>query len=143
MRKQRELMDFKDLKRWLDKMKIRISNKWNKQTNSYDKALYDIRETEGTISGRFTISIKKEEKWVSAHMAFTAFKSKIDLETKNSLLHHGGKQIEVSGTLSVDAANDGKGYFKFIINSARPAEKKEAVQSFHEAERETFEEIPF
>lgn len=129
-------------------MKIRISNKWNKETNSVDKALYDIRETDGTISGRFTLSVKKklenEEKWANAHMSFVAFKSKIDHVTSSTLLGHGGKLIEVEGNLSVDLANDGKGYFKFVITSAKSCEEKKPVQSFHEKiEEEADEQIPF
>ncbi len=128
-------------------MKIRISNKWNKQSNSYEKSAYEIRETEKTVSGRLTLSAKKklesgEEKWVSAHMAFIAFKSKIDSQTLSSLVHHGGKFLEVEGNLSVDLANDGKGYFRFIINSARSCEEKKPVQSFHEVENSD-DEIPF
>lgn len=123
-------------------MLIRIANKWNKQTNSYDPALFDIREGESTISGRFKLSAKKEEKWISAHMAFTAFKNDLDLETKNSLINHNGKLLNVKGRLIVDKGPEDKGYFKFIIDEARPHAKTEAVTSFHEtASRD--DEIPF
>lgn len=114
-------------------MKIKIANKWNKETKSYEKALYDIKESDKSIYGRFTLSAKKEEKWVNAHMSFIVFKSKVDIETINSLLRHDGKLIEVTGELTVDKGLDEKGYFKFIINSAKPLkDKSEPVQHFQE-----------
>lgn len=123
-------------------MKIRISNKWNKETKSFEKALYDIKESDKTISGRFSLSAKKNDKWSSMHMAFIAFKNDIDLETKNALLHHGGKLIEVFGDLTVDVGYDDKPYFKFVIKKANLVEKKEVVQHFQETSEED-SSIPF
>ncbi len=129
-------------------MKIRISNKFNKQTNSFDKALYDIRESDKTISGRFSMSIKKKitalsageptEKWYSAHMSFVAFKDDINHETLAALRGHDGKMIDVDGVLSVDKSVEDKGYFKFIIKTARPYEEKKTVGHWQEEKPEKF-----
>lgn len=129
-------------------MKIRISNRWNKVENSYDKALYDIRESEKTISGRFVISKKNGEKWVNKHMAFIAFKSDLDTQSLNALINHSGNPLLVSGDLSIDARNetDHEGYFRFVIKEAKFVDNKKEgpARSFHEkSEPEGDDDIPF
>jgi hypothetical protein len=43
-------------------MKIRIQNKYNSETKSFDKALWDIKENDKMIFGRFSLSAKKKDK---------------------------------------------------------------------------------
>lgn len=126
-------------------MKIKIQNKYNNETKLFDKALYDIKENDKMIFGRFSLSAKKKDKegkdfYISSSMAFVAFKSDLDSLSLSAIMMSLGKLIEVQGDLTVDSYND-KTFFKFIIKQARNVEEKEkkVVQSFQEKE----EEIPF
>ncbi len=97
-------------------MKIKIANAYDKETKSFDRNAFDLRESEKVINGRFTMSRKnKAEKWFSASMMFVAFKSTLSRESLISLLNHDGKSIDVKGELMVEQGNDGKAYFKFNI----------------------------
>ena len=69
--------------------KLKLQNSWDDQSKSFDKDKFEIRETDGTISGKVSISSKKGDKWISKPIPFTAFKSKIDEETKATLLQSG------------------------------------------------------
>jgi len=104
--------------------KLKLQNTWNKETKSFDRDQFELRETDGTISGKVQISSKKGDKWLSKPFPFTAFKSKIDSETTDALLNSGGKSFEAEFNIAVDSFVDkdtGKEviYFKLIINKAK------------------------
>ena len=104
--------------------KLKLQNSWDDQSKSFDKDKFEIRETDGTISGKVSISSKKGDKWISKPMPFTAFKSKIDEETKATLLQSGNSPFQADFNVAVDSFADkvsGKeiSYFKIIINQAR------------------------
>lgn len=104
--------------------KLKLQNSWDDQSKSFDKDKFEIRETDGTISGKVSISSKKGDKWISKPMPFTAFKSKIDEETKATLLQSDNQPFQADFNLAVDSFADkvsGKeiSYFKIIINQAR------------------------
>lgn len=104
--------------------KLKIQNTWNNDTKSFERDKFEVRETDGTISGKVSISSKKGDKWLSKPMPFTAFKSKIDEQTRTVLLHSDGKSFEASFNLSVDSFLDKKTnkettYLKLIINEAK------------------------
>jgi hypothetical protein len=126
--------------------KLRLQNVWSKETNSFDKANFELRESEKTISGKVSISSKKNDKWLSKPLPFVAFKSQIDQATTRALLHSKGKSFEAEFGIIVDSFTDqetGKDivYFKLVINSAMfegvaPAQV-ESQSDFQE------DEIPF
>ena len=104
--------------------KLKLHNSWDDQSKSFDKDKFEIRETDGTISGKVSISSKKGDKWISKPMPFIAFKSKIDEETKATLLQSDNQPFQADFNLAVDSFADkvsGKeiSYFKIIINQAR------------------------
>ena len=39
--------------------KLKLQNSWDDQSESFDKDKFEIRETDGTISGKVSISSKK------------------------------------------------------------------------------------
>jgi len=119
-------------------MLIRISNLWDNGSRTFKRYVYDIRESEKTISGRFSGSAKsqKDGKWKSVTMSFVCFKKDTDEVTQNALTSHNGDLIEISGDLSVEIGSDEKAYFKFIIKEARRFKKKEPVPSFHEIQED-------
>jgi hypothetical protein len=136
--------------------KLKLQNSWDDQSKSFDKDKFEIRETDGTISGKVSISSKKGDKWISKPMPFTAFKSKIDEETKATLLQSGNQPFQGDFNIAVDSFADkvsGKeiSYFKIIINQARGESISQhsvdkgngyAPQSNH-VEEENDDEIPF
>ena len=103
--------------------KLRLQNTYNKETNSFDRDKFEVRETDGTISGKVSISTKKGDKWVSKPMPFTAFKSKIDVGTMEALLNSNGKTFEADFNIAADSFTDKEGkevtYLKLIINEAK------------------------
>ena len=104
--------------------KLKLQNKYNKDTKSFDKGVFELRETDGTISGKVQISSKKGDKWLNKAMPFTAFKSKIDDETTNVLLNSNGESFEANINLVVDSFTEKETnkeivFFKVIINEAR------------------------
>ena len=109
--------------------KLRLQNTYNKETNSFDRDKFEVRETDGTISGKVSISTKKGDKWVSKPMPFTAFKSRIDVDTIDALLYSNGQVFEADISLTVDSFTDREtnkevSYFKIIINEARSGSAK-------------------
>ena len=126
--------------------KLKLQNSWDDQSKSFDKDKFEIRETDGTISCKVSISSKKGDKWISKPMPFTAFKSKIDEETKATLLQSDNQPFQADFNLAVDSFADkvsGKeiSYFKIIINQAR-GEGISQLQSNHVEEEQDWE-IPF
>lgn len=104
--------------------KLKLQNVWDKQTKSFSKEQFEIRETDGTIQGKVSISGKKGDKYISKPMPFTVFKSKVDADTLNTLLNSKGQVFEADFNIVVDSFADketGKEitYFKLIINQAR------------------------
>jgi len=101
--------------------KLRLQSVWNKETNSFDRTKFELRESDKVISGKVSVSSKKGDKWISKPLPFTAFKSQIDEETQRTLLHSGGQLFEAEFGLMVDSFEaDGKEvkYIKLIINKA-------------------------
>lgn len=104
--------------------KLKLQNTWNKETKSYDRDKFELRETDKVISGKVSISGKKDDKWISKPIPFIAFKSKIEEGTIDALLHSNGKPFEAEFNLIADSFPDketGKdiSFFKLIINRAR------------------------
>tara|TARA_R100000951_G_scaffold113765_1_gene116497 strand:+ start:1089 stop:1487 length:399 start_codon:yes stop_codon:yes gene_type:complete len=130
--------------------KLRISNTYNKENNQYEKGTFDIRESEKSITGKVSISSKKDDKYISKTLPFIAFKSKIDRETERAILDSQGQLFEAEIGLMVDNFQDQTGktitYIKLVINKA----KFEAVDKHNQAkangyqpEAEDLTGIPF
>jgi len=135
--------------------KLKLQNVYNKQTKSFDKNVFEIRETDGTISGKVSISGKKGDKWISKPMPFTVFKSKVDADTIDTILHSKGQVFEAECNIVVDSFTDKETnkevtYLKLIINKA-VAEKSTPISkhSVHKGngyqpqEEDQDDEIPF
>jgi len=104
--------------------KLRLQNVWSKDTNSFDKSSFELRESDKTISGKVSVSSKKGDKWISKALPFVAFKSQIDSATTSALLHSKGKSFEAEFGMMADSFTDqetGKDiiYIKLVINSAK------------------------
>jgi hypothetical protein len=104
--------------------KFRIQNKWNQSSNSFDKNQFVLRETDGTISGKLSVSSKRKDKYISKAIPFTIFKSKVDEETINAVLCSNGKLFEAEYNLAVESFPEketGKeiSYIKVVISKAR------------------------
>jgi hypothetical protein len=109
--------------------KLKLQNTWNKETKSFDRDKFELRETDGTISGKMQISSKKGDKWLSKPIPFTAFKSKIDFNTIDTIICSKGQIFEAKCNIVVDsfidkATNKEITYFKLIINEAWNGDKK-------------------
>jgi hypothetical protein len=116
--------------------KFRIQNKWDKNSNSFDRSQFELRETDGTISGKLSVSSKKGDKYISKAIPFTIFKSQVDQETIEAVLQSDGKLFEAEYNLAVESFADketGKeiSYVKVIINNA----KREEGISNHSADK--------
>lgn len=132
--------------------KLKLQNPWNKETKSFDKDKFEVRETDGTISGKVSISSKKGDKWISKPIPFTAFKSKINVGTMDALLNSNGQSFEADFNIVVDSFVDketGKevSYFKLIINEAKSEGVSKHVQDkgngFQPQVEEESDSIPF
>ena len=103
--------------------KARLQNTWDKENKTFNRDTFELRESDKVISGKISVSSKKDNKWVSKAIPFVAFKSQIDNETTLALLHSRGKLFEVEFELMVDSfsGDDGKEviYFKAVIRSAK------------------------
>jgi len=113
--------------------KLRISNTYNKENNQYEKGTFDIRESEKSITGKVSISTKKDNKYISKTLPFITFKSKVDRETERAILDSRGQLFEAEIGLMVDNFQDQTGkiitYAKVVINKA----KFEAVDKHNQA----------
>lgn len=104
--------------------KLRLQNKYDKDTKRFNKDLFELRESDGTISGKVNVSSKKGEEWVSKSIPFVAFKSQIDEGTTHALLNSRGKTFEAECNLMVDSFVD-QGtkknviFFKLVISEAK------------------------
>ena len=124
--------------------KLRLQNIYNKDTNSFDKTKFELRESDKTISGKVSISSKKGEVWLSKPLPFIAFKSQIDEGTQRVLLHSDGKMFEAEFGLMVDSFEaDGKEvrYIKLVINKAIAPEGKEEKPRMSQQDSQAFEEL--
>tara|TARA_R110000868_G_C10972986_1_gene771113 strand:+ start:11281 stop:11688 length:408 start_codon:yes stop_codon:yes gene_type:complete len=104
--------------------KVRLQNFYNKDTNSFDKNNFELRESDKSITGKLSISSKKDDKWHSKAIPFIAYKSQIDNETTMALLHSKGQLFEAEINLSVDIFRpEGEPkyiiFFKAIVNKAK------------------------
>jgi len=131
--------------------KLRISNTYNKENNQYEKGTFEVRESEKSITGKVSISSKKDDKYISKTLPFIAFKSKIDRETERAILDSKGKLFDAEIGLMVDSFQDQKTgktitYIKVVINKA----KFEAVDKHNQAKANGYQpdnllddDIPF
>jgi hypothetical protein len=128
--------------------KLRISNTYNKENNQYEKGTFEVRENEKSITGKVSISSKKDDKYISKTLPFIAFKSKIDRETERAILDSRGELFDAEIGLMVDNFQDQTGktitYVKVVINQAR----FEAVDKHNQAKANGYQpedlmEIPF
>ena len=113
--------------------KLRISNTYNKENNQYEKGTFEVRENEKSITGKVSISSKKDDKYISKTLPFIAFKSIIDRETERAILNSRGQLFDAEIGLMVDNFQDQTGktitYAKVVINKA----KFEAVDKHNQA----------
>ena len=128
--------------------KLRITNTYNKENNQYEKGTFDIRESEKSITGKVSISTKKDNKYISKTLPFIAFKSKIDRETERAILDSKGKLFDAEIGLMVDSFQDQTGktitYVKIVINQAKfEAVDKQATVNEYQSEEFISDEIPF
>lgn len=133
--------------------KFRIQNKWNQSSNSFDKNQFELRETDGTISGKLSVSSKKKDKYISKAIPFTIFKSKVDEETINAVLCSNGKLFEAEYNLAVESFFDketGKeiSYIKIVISKAREIISQNSVDKSNdyqpqEESNDESDSIPF
>ena len=107
-------------------MAVKIQNTYDKETNSYNKEIYDIRETEKAIFGRFGMAKKDESgNWVSGTMGFVAFKKDLDDKSIRALMDHDGELLNVSGEPMLGISKkDNKGFIQFNVKHARAFEKQ-------------------
>ena len=101
--------------------RLRIQNIYNKESKSFDKSNFDIRETDKSISGKVSVSSKKGDVWLSKSLPFVVFKSKVDEDTQRAILLSKGQSFEADFGLIVDNFEaDGKEitYIKLVINKA-------------------------
>ena len=101
--------------------RLRIQNIYNKESKSFDKSNFDIRETDKSISGKVSVSSKKGDVWISKSLPFVVFKSKVDEDTQRAILLSKGQSFEADFGLIVDNFEaDGKEiiYIKLVINKA-------------------------
>ena len=126
--------------------KLRLQNTYNKDTNSFDRNNFELRESDKTLSGKVSISSKKDDKYISKTMPFVAFKSQISPETEHALRNSKGKTFEANFNLMVDKFEiDGKEtkFFKIIINEAKFQEVDSQDSSVNYSKPPLDEEIPF
>jgi hypothetical protein len=113
--------------------KLRISNTYNKENNQYEKGTFEVRENEKSITGKVSISSKKDDKYISKTLPFIAFRSTIDRETERAILNSRGQLFDAEIGLMVDNFQDQTGktitYAKVVINKA----KFEAVDKHNQA----------
>jgi len=128
--------------------KLRITNTYNKENNQYEKGTFDIRESEKSITGKVSISTKKDNKYISKTLPFIAFKSKIDRETERAILDSRGQLFDAEIGLMVDNFQDQTGktvtYVKIVINQAKfEAVDKQATVNEYQSEDLLDDDIPF
>lgn len=113
--------------------KLRISNTYNKENNQYEKGTFEVRENEKSITGKVSVSSKKDDKYISKTLPFIAFKSTIDTETERAILDSRGQLFDAEIGLMVDNFQDQTGktitYIKVVINKA----KFEAIDKHNQA----------
>lgn len=133
--------------------RLRIQNIFNKETKSFDKSNFDIRETDKSISGKVSVSSKKGDVWISKALPFVVFKSKVDEDTQRTILLSKGQSFEADFGLIVDSFEaDGKEiiYIKLVINKAvlvdgnnqlSPEDRSNHNKSFAKVEESFSDEI--
>lgn len=102
--------------------KLRLQNTYNKDTKSFDKNNFELRESDKTLTGKVSISSKKDGGYISKSIPFVAFKSQISSETEYAIRNSKGKSFEASFNIAVDKFDvDGKEtkFFRLVINEAK------------------------
>lgn len=131
--------------------KLKLQNKWNDKTKSYDKNSFELNDRDSVITGKVSISSKQKDKFVNKPMPFILFKSKTDAQTQAAV--KSGLPFQADFTLGVNEFTDKEGktvtYHQLIINEAR-LEKADSHNSTKQngyqpqQEEEEFDsEIPF
>lgn len=130
--------------------KLRLQNVWNNDTKSFDKNNFELRESEKTISGKVSITSKKDDGYISKPMPFIAFKCKVDKDTLNALLNSRGKSFEAEFGIVVDSFKDNQGkeikYHKLVINKAKLEGQEKHYQdkaNGYQPEEDQDDSIPF
>jgi hypothetical protein len=127
--------------------KYRIQNKWDKNTNSFDKSSFELKETEKTIRGTLNISSKQNDKFVNKPIKFILFKSKTDLETQNAVKSCQPFQAEIGiGVNEFEEEGKKITYHQVIINKAwleGQDKHNEAKSNGYQPQDEDDEMIPF
>jgi len=100
--------------------KLKLQNKWDKNSNSFNKNEFELKETDKMIMGKVSVSSKQNGKYVSKTIPFILFKSQTDLETQNAVK---SGEFEASFGIGVNEFEDKEGkkvsYHQLIINEAR------------------------
>lgn len=130
--------------------KLRLQNKWNNETKSFDKQSFEVKESDNIITGKVQISSKQKDKYVNKPMPFIVFKSKADEQTQVAV--KSGLPFLADFNLAVNEFSDKEGklitYHQIIINEAR-LEKADAHNSAKqnayqpEQEEDLSDEIPW
>lgn len=104
--------------------KIKLANKWNKETSAYDRDVYDFAETEGLLYGTATITTKSQDKFFSKNINFVVFKKNSSSETIATIKNSNGAVFYADFTLAVreweGKITNKEKEFKIIINNAAP-----------------------
>lgn len=130
--------------------KLKLQNKWNEAKKCFEKDVFELKETDKSITGKIQISSKQKDKWINKAMPFIVFKSRADESTQNAV--KSGKFFEADFVLGVNEFTNQKGetitYLQMIINFAKICDdsgRGNVIEAKGEAlEDEIFDdEIPF
>lgn len=129
--------------------KLKLQNKWNNETKSFERGIFELKETDKTISGKIQISSKQKDKYINKAIPFIMFKSQTDLHSQEAV--KSGQTFEAEFGLGVNEFTDKEGktvtYIQMIINAAKieGREHYEAKANAYQPEQEEFvdDSIPF
>ena len=127
--------------------KLRLQNKFNKDTNKFERDNFEIKETEKTLTGKINVSSKINDNWVSKAIPFIVFKSKASQETVSAVK---SGVFEADFKLSVNQFTNQKDetitYHHLIINEARLEGQEKHYQdkaNGYQPEEEQDDSIPW
>ena len=130
--------------------KLKIVNIYNKEKKQYEKNSFDIKESEKSITGKVSISSKKDDKYISKILPFIAFKNKINRETERAIIDSRGKLFDAEISLMVDSFKNQAGekitYIKIVINEAKfkaVDKHNHAKANGYQPKAEDLDSIPF
>lgn len=128
----------------------KIQNKFDKNTNNYDRNSYEITETDKTFRGRISLSKKEGETWISSSIAFVVFKNGVDAKTLKILSDYRGEDLNFicEPMLGVNA-KEGKGFVQLNVKSITLYQKEvdrhnsSKGNGYAPKSRDEDDEIPF